>query len=154
MATMIWPLRRGTEVAADGVAVRCGAVRLTFAETWDRCRRLIGGLRQLGVGDGSSLYSIQALWTAAQHRLPITFVVLNNRGYAALKAFGRVMGLEQPPGVDLPGIGIPEIAAGFGCPASRVDRADQLEPALRSSFASGGPALVDVGVDSAIESLY
>jgi benzoylformate decarboxylase len=106
------------------------------------------------LGDGSSLYSIQALWTAAQHRLPISFIVLNNGAYVALKAFGRVMGLDRPPGVDLPGIGLPEIAVGFGCPASRVDRAEQFETALQSSFVAGGPTLLDVCVDPAIESLY
>jgi benzoylformate decarboxylase len=106
------------------------------------------------LGDGSSLYSIQALWTAAQHRLPISFIVLNNGGYAALKAFGRVLGLDRPPGVDLPAIGLPDIAAGFGCPARRVERADQFEAALGSSFAAGGPMLLDICVDPAIESLY
>ncbi len=55
------------------------------------------------LGDGSSLYSIQALWTAAQHDLPIAFVILNNQGYGALKALGRVMAVDKPPGVDLPG---------------------------------------------------
>jgi benzoylformate decarboxylase len=106
------------------------------------------------LGDGSSLYSIQALWTAAQHRLPISFVVLNNGGYAALKAFGRVMGMDQPPGVDLPGIRLPSIAAGFGCPASRVDTGEQFEAALKSSMVAEGPTLLDVRVDAAIESLY
>jgi long-chain acyl-CoA synthetase len=52
MATMIWPLRRATQVAAEGLAVRCGPVRLTYGETWERCRRLVGGLRQLGLGQG------------------------------------------------------------------------------------------------------
>jgi benzoylformate decarboxylase len=50
------------------------------------------------LGDGSSLYSIQALWTAVQQRLAISFVVLNNGAYAALKAFGRGLGLDRPSG--------------------------------------------------------
>jgi benzoylformate decarboxylase len=106
------------------------------------------------LGDGSSLYSIQALWTAVQHRLPISFVVLNNGAYAALKAFGRGLGLNRPPGVDLPGIGLTDIAAGFGCAASRVDRAEHFEAALRSSLAAEGPTLLDVRVDAGIENLY
>jgi long-chain acyl-CoA synthetase len=52
VTTMIGPLRRATQIAPDGVAVRCGEVELTYAETWDRCRRLAGGLRSLGVEDG------------------------------------------------------------------------------------------------------
>jgi long-chain acyl-CoA synthetase len=52
MGTMIDPLRRARQVAADRVAVCCGDVELTYAETWDRCRRLVGALRRMGVEDG------------------------------------------------------------------------------------------------------
>jgi benzoylformate decarboxylase len=106
------------------------------------------------VGDGSSLYSIQALWTAAQEALPVSVVILDNRGYAALKAFARAMGVDRPPGVDLPGIDFVDLAAGFGCSARRVERADELEAALRWSFESAGPSLVAVAVDDAVDRLY
>ena len=46
------------------------------------------------VGDGSSLYSIQALWSAAQLELPITFVILKNRRYAALPEFAPAFGFR------------------------------------------------------------
>jgi long-chain acyl-CoA synthetase len=52
MATMISPLRRATQVAADRPAVTCGPVRLTYAEVWKRCRRLVGALRSLGLREG------------------------------------------------------------------------------------------------------
>jgi long-chain acyl-CoA synthetase len=52
MATMIWPLRRATQVAAGDVAVRCGPERLTYGQTWDRCRLLAGAMKQLGLGEG------------------------------------------------------------------------------------------------------
>jgi long-chain acyl-CoA synthetase len=52
MATMISPLRRAVLVGADRPAVRCGAVELTYAETWERCRRLAGALRGLGLEEG------------------------------------------------------------------------------------------------------
>jgi benzoylformate decarboxylase len=106
------------------------------------------------LGDGSSLYSIQALWTAAQEALPVSVVILDNRGYAALKAFARAMGVDRPPGVDLPGIDFVDLAAGFGCSARRVERADELEAALRWSFESAGPSLVAVAVDDAVDRLY
>ena len=106
------------------------------------------------LGDGSSLYSIQALWTAAEHRLPVTFVILNNRGYSALKAFGLAMGIETLPGVNLPGIDFVNLAIGFGVSAERVERADRLEPALRESFEQSGPMLLDVLVDATVERLY
>src|SRR3954466_2133993 len=50
MATMISPLRRATQVAADRTAVVCGGARLSYAEMAERCRRLAGALRGLGVG--------------------------------------------------------------------------------------------------------
>ncbi len=106
------------------------------------------------LGDGSSLYSIQALWTAAEHRLPITFVILNNRGYSALKAFGLAMGIETLPGVNLPGIDFVNLAVGFGVAAERVERAERLESALRESFDVSAPTLLDVWVDATVERLY
>jgi benzoylformate decarboxylase len=106
------------------------------------------------LGDGSSLYSIQALWTAAQHALPVTFVVLNNAGYVALTALGAVMGIAHPPGVDLPGLDLAGIATGFGCPACRVEEAGELEDALTASFTAPGPALIDVAVESNPSPLY
>ncbi len=106
------------------------------------------------LGDGSSLYSIQALWTAARHRLPITFVIFNNRGYSALKALGKRIGLDEPPGVDLPALDLVAIAEGFGCEASRVEQAERLEPGLRAAFEADGPTLLDVLVDATVERLY
>jgi long-chain acyl-CoA synthetase len=52
MATMISPLRRAVQVGADRPALVCGGVSLTYAEMWDRCRRLVGALRALGVEEG------------------------------------------------------------------------------------------------------
>jgi benzoylformate decarboxylase len=106
------------------------------------------------LGDGSSLYSIQALWTAVQWGLPISVVIFDNRGYSALKAFGRAMGVDQPPGFDLPGIDFLELAAGFGCAARPVEGAAGLEAALRWSFSAAGPTLLGVVVDDTVERLY
>ena len=49
MATLISPLRRATQIAANRPAVTCGDVGLTYAQTWERCRRLVGALRSLGL---------------------------------------------------------------------------------------------------------
>ncbi len=106
------------------------------------------------LGDGSSLYSIQALWTAAEHHLPITFVVLDNHGYSALKALGQAMGIDKPPGVDLPGLDLCALATGFGCGAVRVEHAAAVAEALRQALAGDGPVLLDVVVDATIERLY
>ncbi|HTU98857.1 MAG TPA: AMP-binding protein [Solirubrobacteraceae bacterium] len=52
MSTMIDPLRRAVHTAPDAVAARCGDVEITYAQTWERVRRLVGGLRELGVREG------------------------------------------------------------------------------------------------------
>jgi len=52
MANMISPLRRAERIAGDGDAVTCGGVRLTYAQTAERCRRLGGALGKLGLGAG------------------------------------------------------------------------------------------------------
>jgi benzoylformate decarboxylase len=106
------------------------------------------------LGDGSSLYSIQGLWTAVQQELSITFVVLNNHGYGALKALGRAMGIDKPPGVELPGVQLVDLAAGFGCPARQVAEPDELEGALQWALGNDGPALLDVEVDASVERIY
>jgi benzoylformate decarboxylase len=106
------------------------------------------------VGDGSSLYTIQALWSAAQHRLPITFVILNNAGYAAVKSLGARMGIAHMPGSDVTGVDFGEIARGFGCMASRVERAADLAPVLQQAYASDRPWLIDVQMDRAADQLY
>jgi benzoylformate decarboxylase len=54
------------------------------------------------IGDGSAMYCIQAIWTAAQRKLPITFVIMNNSGYGAMRAFSQLMQAHRPPGIDLP----------------------------------------------------
>jgi benzoylformate decarboxylase len=106
------------------------------------------------VGDGSALFSIQALWTAAQHGLPIAFVVLNNAGYGALKSFASIMRIADPPGTELPGVDFVSIAQGFGCSATRVEDPADLDAALRSAFGSSACCLVDVALDPGVKRLY
>jgi len=106
------------------------------------------------IGDGSLMYSIQALWTAAQFRLPLSVIVLNNAGYGAMRAFSRVMGARGAPGIDLPGLDFCEIARGHGCAAARAEKPEALDEALRWVLASEGPALLDVVVDQGVVKLY
>ncbi|QYJ17161.1 Benzoylformate decarboxylase [Rubrobacter xylanophilus DSM 9941] len=103
------------------------------------------------IGDGSSMYSIQSLWTAARYGVGVAVVVINNRGYSILKSFRDLMGLgENVPGLDLPGIDIVQIARGFGCNGERVEEPDELPQALKRAFSSETPYLVDVLVDTAV----
>jgi benzoylformate decarboxylase len=99
------------------------------------------------LGDGSSLYSIQGLWSAAQLQLPITFVIVNNGRYEALRTFGRHFGLDKTEGTDLPGVDFTSIARGQGLTAERVTDAGSLDRALRASFSNPHPTLIDALVE-------
>jgi benzoylformate decarboxylase len=106
------------------------------------------------VGDGSAMYSIQALWTAAQRKLPLTVVIINNEGYGAMRSFSQVMQVRNVPGLDMPGIDFVKIAQGMGCDAARVTKADELAGALKRALAHKGTSVVEVMVDSTVPVLY
>jgi benzoylformate decarboxylase len=101
------------------------------------------------VGDGSAMYSIQALWTAAHLKLPITYVIPNNRSYRILKE--RLRARQDSAaftGMDLrdPEIDFVHLAESLGVPARRVTDGADIVPALRAATAGGGPSLIDVSV--------
>jgi benzoylformate decarboxylase len=99
------------------------------------------------IGDGSIQYSIQTLWTAAQHNLPVVIIVLRNGDYSALKAFCDFTQVgRNVAGMDLPDIDMVKIAEGYGVKAREVDRPEDLEPALKDAFASQRPRLISVKV--------
>jgi len=101
------------------------------------------------IGDGSAMYAIQALWSAAQMALPVTIVILKNRRYAALHEFARIFGYrpgEQVPGTELPDLDFVALAAAQGMQGMRVERAEQLHPALSQALHATRPMLVEVEV--------
>jgi len=106
------------------------------------------------IGDGSAMYSIQALWTAAQRKLPLAVVVINNAGYGAMRSFSQVMQVRNVPGLDLPGIDFVAIAQGLGCDAVHVSKASELAAALKRGLAHDSTSLIEVMVDSAVPVLY
>ena len=107
-------------------------------------------------GDGSAMYSIQALWTAAHHDLAIVFVILANREYRILKHNldgwrQRFEVQTQHPYQNMdftrPGLGFVEMAAGMGVAGTRIGKAAELAPALRAAIASGRPHLLEVAIE-------
>jgi benzoylformate decarboxylase len=106
------------------------------------------------VGDGSAMYAVQALWTAARHGIGVTFVVVNNREYAILKrglaGMRRTPGSPGPVAMDLqPPIDYVNLAKSLGLPAARVDAADAVGDAVRDACAAGsGPSLLEVPIRS------
>lgn len=99
------------------------------------------------IGDGSAMYSLSGLWSAVQLGAPVSFLILNNRRYAALDHFARVFAMNAMPGTDLSGLDFTALAAGMGLAARRVEKVDQLDAALDWSFAASGPNLVELMVD-------
>jgi len=108
------------------------------------------------VGDGSAMWSIQSLWTAAHYQIPVTYVVCANAGYCQVKlmktllmgegSIGRYLGTE----VDNPRIDFLQLAQGMGVSGWKVERPEQLGQALRSAFNLGKPAVVEVAIEKVI----
>ncbi|MFO1400477.1 MAG: thiamine pyrophosphate-dependent enzyme [Steroidobacteraceae bacterium] len=106
-----------------------------------------GRARVALLGDGSTMYSVQGMWSAAQHRLPITFVIVRNGCYEGLNEFGRLFRMDYIPGAELPGLDFCALARGFGIDAVRVTHCGELDAALTRALASTGPALLEVVVE-------
>jgi benzoylformate decarboxylase len=107
------------------------------------------------VGDGSAMYSIQALWTAAHLKLPITYIIANNASYRILKE--RVMPYQTEAkfiAMDMrdPRIDFVTLAQSMGVPAQRVTEPGALDSALRGAYETNGPMLVEVLVHDGFES--
>ena len=105
------------------------------------------------LGDGSSMYSIQGLWSAAQLGLAMTFIIIKNGCYEALYEFGRHFNIEQLPGSELPELDFCGLARSQGLIAIRVEKPAELDRALTAAFQSTQPILVEVSVERAAASL-
>jgi benzoylformate decarboxylase len=106
------------------------------------------------VGDGSAMYSIQALWTAAHEKVPVVFVIINNKSYRILKQraaasrgvaaqTGRYVGME----LSEPAISFTGLAAAMGVPAVAVSTIADFVEALKLGLASDHPLLIEVAAD-------
>jgi benzoylformate decarboxylase len=110
-------------------------------------------------GDGGALYTFQALWTAAHHRIAAKFVVCNNRSYRLLKdnlvAYWQDQNIEQsefPASFDLhdPEIDYVALASGLGVPGTRVTKPDEIPGAITTMLAHDGPFLIDLILEDAV----
>ena len=107
-------------------------------------RRPVVGL----IGDGSSQYSVQALWTAAQHKLPIVYVVMRNDEYSILKSFAVLEETRGVPGLDLPGLDIAAVAGGFGCRGVDVQTTEELEREFKGALSADTTTVIVVRTQS------
>ncbi|MET8849244.1 benzoylformate decarboxylase [Amycolatopsis sp. NPDC004625] len=97
------------------------------------------------IGDGSANYGITALWSAAHYRVPVTFVILRNGVYGALRWFGELLGTPDVPGTEIPGLDFTAIAAGYGVEATTVTDEDHLRTQLKTI--PDGPRLIQVDTE-------
>jgi benzoylformate decarboxylase len=105
------------------------------------------------IGDGSAMYGIQGLWTAAHYRIPVTFVITNNTEYRILKDCARVMKLPEACagrflGLDTvaPAIDFVNLARSLGVPARRVTEPEEMAHVVAQSLAGDRPQLIEVPV--------
>ena len=104
-------------------------------------------------GDGSAMYSIQALWTAAHHKLPLTVVIVNNGGYRIIKQ--RLLafhGDDHYVGMDFadPKVDFTALAKSLGLEAMQITEAKDVAAALKSAFSRPGAKLIEVVVDGTV----
>jgi acetolactate synthase-1/2/3 large subunit len=111
-------------------------------------------------GDGSAMYTIQALWTMAREGLDVTTVVFNNRSYAILnielqRVGARSDGNRAESQLDLAGppLDFVQVAEGMGLPAVRVDTAEAMTSALERAVREPGPHLIEAVVPSVYSGL-
>jgi benzoylformate decarboxylase len=105
------------------------------------------------IGDGAFQYSIQCLYTAAQHNLPVVFVVVRNGEYGVLKDFAVLEHAPKAPGMDLPGLDIPSSAKGFGCRAIVAKSKTEVRDAFVAALGADSPTVITVPVKPEIRPL-
>lgn len=101
------------------------------------------------IGDGSAMYSVQALWTAANSGTPVVFVIANNGGYRILKdRLKSFHGNDAPIGMDFrdPPIDSVRLAEGFGLRAVRVETPDAFREAYCEALAGNAPVVIEAVV--------
>jgi benzoylformate decarboxylase len=148
LRTLLGGRKPGSFYAHRGSALGWGLPAAVGIAMADHSRRVI-----CGHGDGSLLFGIHALWTAAARCVPLAVIVADNGGYEILRAgmeglTGRPEGNWPGLAIDDPRLDIVALARGFGVPASRVERAGDLVPALRETLARSrsGPVVLVVPV--------
>jgi benzoylformate decarboxylase len=113
------------------------------------------------IGEGSAMYAIQGLWTAAHYELSVVFVICNNAQYRILKS-GLLAFRSEPAkqgkyvGMDLvqPEIDFVALAESLGVAAERVTKPQDVGPALRQALSRPGPSLIDIPIDRSVRALF
>ena len=112
------------------------------------------------VGDGASLYTVQALWTAARYNIPVVYAICNNRSYQILKVnmdiYLRRMLEDQERKSEFVGmdfanpLNLAGIAQAMGVAGKTITDPDEIGPSVRQAFDSGKPAVLDISIAAAL----
>ncbi len=112
------------------------------------------------VGDGTAMMSVQGLWTAVNSNIPVVYIVCNNASYRVLKLNMGVYlkdVIKEPEreskylGMDFPApFDFSSIARAFGVHGARVEKVEEIGPALQAALDSGGPAVIDMIIDGSV----
>jgi benzoylformate decarboxylase len=113
------------------------------------------------IGEGSAMYAVQGLWTAAHYELPVVFMICNNAQYRILKS-GLLAFRSEPAkqgkfvGMDLiqPEIDFVTLAQSMGVAAERISTPQEVGPALKQALSRRGPSLIDVPIDRSVKALF
>jgi benzoylformate decarboxylase len=110
------------------------------------------------IGDGSAMYTCQALWTAARYKIGVVWVIFNNRSYRILKQRvnamrGHAAQTDRFVGMDLVGPEIDYIglARSLGVAAEPADSVADAVDLLKKGLAANAPLLIDVALDRAFK---
>ena len=112
------------------------------------------------VGDGASMYTVQALWTAATFNIPVVYAICNNRAYRILKVnmdiyLKRMLNEEdrvsEYVGMDFANaLDLAAMAQALGVASEKISDPSQIGPAARRMFESGRPGLLDISIDGSL----
>ena len=112
------------------------------------------------VGDGASMYTVQALWTASRYNIPVVYAICNNQAYRILKVnmevYLRDMLDDRERASDYVGmdfanrLDLAMMAQAMGVHGERVDDPAEIGPAIKRAFESGKPALLDITISGAL----
>ncbi|MHC5353955.1 benzoylformate decarboxylase [Myroides sp. LJL115] len=106
------------------------------------------------IGDGAFQYSIQGLWTAKQHNLPIVYIVPINGEYGILKAFADCQNTPNVPGLDLPGLDFCALAKGYGLQGKKAKNLKELQEFYEEALKAGTPTVLSIEITREVPPLY
>ena len=112
------------------------------------------------VGDGASMYTVQALWTAATYNIPVVYAICNNRAYRILKVnmdiyLKRMLNdddrVSEYKGMDFANpLDLSAMAQAMGVQSAKITDPAQIGPEARQMFESGRPGLLDITIDGSL----